>query len=165
MENFEPPFPIDNFAKELGITKIDRKWYDVYTGSLKGNKISASVFDLKVRQNYTIAHELGHYLLHSNKEYLDKDLIYEMLIEVPSKNLYGMLYYDKKERQENYEADLFAVNVLTPENKIKEEWRNAKYTRTEDVVYCLASSFRVHKTFMVKRLLDLGIIDGWMWIK
>lgn len=56
------------------------------------------------RKTYTIAHELGHYVLH--KDYLSDDGAYQIFPRMNS--------YDGPKPPEEQEADAFAANLLVP---------------------------------------------------
>jgi len=56
------------------------------------------------RKTYTIAHELGHHVLH--KEYLDDDGAYQVFPRMNS--------YDGPKPPEEQEADAFAAELLVP---------------------------------------------------
>lgn len=72
--NFEPGGDIEELVHNLGgkITYVDiDEWYDTNDGSIKVNgegnfEIFVPNFTGPLRDRFTIAHELGHYFLHSN---------------------------------------------------------------------------------------------------
>lgn len=65
------------------------------------------------RKRFTVLHELGHILLHHKTE---KSPIISFRDEIIDT---GIISYNKNKLQE-YEANLFAANILMPKNKIKE---------------------------------------------
>lgn len=88
------------------------------------------------RQMFTIAHELGHYFLHSH---LAEDIIYR------EKN-------ETKNRPEETEADAFAAELLMPEDTIRLYWPIA------ESIQQLADIFGVSFSAMSVRLRTLGYI-------
>jgi len=92
------------------------------------------------RQRFTLAHELGHILLHHAQE-----LIAE---EVPTKT------DDKTEAS----ANTFAANFLMPESLLRSELAGVQLSK--EVFGGLATKFRVSPAALSWRLLNLGIIDG-----
>src|SRR5687767_2281115 len=76
-----PPVPILKIVKKLGIDLIDYNLGGEISGLLviDNNKgtIGYNPNDPPVRQRFTIAHELGHYLLHKSSAelFVDKDFL------------------------------------------------------------------------------------------
>ncbi len=98
------------------------------------------------RQAYTVAHELGHYLLG----------------HAPDK--YGVLrrandYTNTEKSQEEKDADRFAANLLMPEKMIRRELR--QYPFLKDAPQILAAKFGVSVSAMKFRLMNLGIAPGY----
>lgn len=96
--------------------------------------------DPKTRRTFTIAHELGHYFLHQD---VDKDVLFR---ERPPR--------DSHERREHIEteADLFAAQLLMPEETIRIFWPFA------ESIQQLADIFAVSYIAMKTRLQYLGFI-------
>lgn len=112
-DNFaiEPPIHIDEIAKNYGL-KIVEADFGVYSNSVAGlinpkdNTIYVNKQDSSTRKAFTIAHELGHFLLHNtilNEEGKEK---YKVLYRKPL----GELNSDPVEQ----EANCFAANLLVP---------------------------------------------------
>mgnify|MGYP001577598842 CR=1 FL=1 len=97
--------------------------------------IYVNINDSLTRQNFTIAHELGHYILgHDTKEY-------GVLLRFPELNA--------KEDVEK-EANCFAANLLVPEKMLKEIMRS--YSLDKKDVPILAQIFGVSNMVMEYRL-------------
>lgn len=92
------------------------------------------------RQIFTVAHELGHYILNHEK---DK---------------FGVLYRMQKFNGENsvaeQEANLFAANILVPQNMLLEAMKKYNLDKKDDEL--LASLFGVSKEMMGYRILTLN---------
>ncbi|WP_305787838.1 ImmA/IrrE family metallo-endopeptidase [Symbioplanes lichenis] len=108
------------------------------------------------RQRFTIAHELGHLLLHH------KPLIVDHSILVSRRNEISALGTD----QEEIEANAFAAALLMPADAVERELSNAmKRIRDFDrdrAVQKLASVFDVSTDAMGYRLVNLNLITGWI---
>lgn len=96
------------------------------------------------RQAYTVAHELGHYLLGHGAD------------------RYGVLrrvndYSSDEKTQEEKDADRFAANLLMPEEMVRGELK--KYPFLKDAPQILAAKFGVSVSAMKYRLMNLGIIE------
>ena len=94
--------------------------------------------DAKVRQRFTIAHELGHYFLHMKERDTD-----EPIISFRSDN-------SPRER----EANSFAAALLVPEDLLREEYGKMVIPVSD----ALADIFRVSKAAMRIRLEELELL-------
>ena len=95
------------------------------------------------RQNFTVAHEIGHLILHPTRSWTDT-----------ATTMYRRDHWrgNSATRRAEYEANLFAAALLMPERAVRERWnllRSPSY---------LAPAFRVSKRAMVRRLEELGLI-------
>jgi Zn-dependent peptidase ImmA (M78 family) len=103
------------------------------------NKIYVAGDDIYARQAFTIAHELGHLLLHAN---VDREIFYR----------YESLNLDKEDGVEETEANWFAASLLMPEPLVKKYWNLTKEPKA------LADIFGVSSTAMFFRLKHLGLV-------
>jgi len=99
--------------------------------------------DSYARQNFTVAHELGHLVLHPPGTWED----------TPN-TMYRRSAWsgDGSRRRAEYQANLFAAARLMPEAVIRERWHQFR-----SVPY-LAPQFRVSKRAISRRLEELGLI-------
>ena len=148
-----PPYLyLSRIAKGLGIDiKIDTKLEDKISGFLylkeKKPIIFVNYFHPEPRKNFTIAHELGHFILgHSGDLFVDKDLI----IYRDSRSKEGKLRQEK-------EANRFAAELLMPEEMLIEEIVQNEYNldKSEDVDK-LSAKFGVSSQAMMIRLANIG---------
>lgn len=104
------------------------------------------------RQRYTIAHELGHVLLHKDEElHVDDGQIIGLRNEVSSKAT------DPKE----IEANTFAAELLMPEGILRSRMAELPQgLEFEDSVTRLAREFQVSPVAMTYRLTNLRLIRG-----
>jgi Zn-dependent peptidase ImmA (M78 family) len=108
----------------------------------------------KVRQRFTIAHEIGHLVLHDGELFVDQS------VRVNFRDKRSSLAEDKQE----IEANKFAAELLMPKEMIKHEVVKCiakKKTATESQLIAeLARVFEVSEQAMEYRLLNLGIISS-----
>lgn len=106
------------------------------------------------RKNFTIAHELGHYVLH-------RDITDSKFVDLQTKIIFCREvgnFNNKIERQ----ADLFAVYLLMPERMVRNEYSKIKEPFNEKNLKQLADKFCVSMETMKIRLwreLNLIYVD------
>lgn len=142
----EPPVKVLQIARSCGIRVIVRPLDDSLSGAIleleDGPVIAVNEDQSPGRQRFTIAHELGHYLLrHHDRFHVDLSAHSEAG-EPPG---YNWLH----ERQ----ANEFAADLLMPAAMVRREAINAKSPRS------LARRFRVSPVAMSYRLINLGLVD------
>lgn len=114
---------------------------------VKDNKpyIRYSEHESKERKRFTIAHELGHFVLHK-----DISLFVDKKGEV--------LYRDSNSRTgeiiREREANAFAASLLMPKKFIKDEIQNIP--KDKDLIACLSKKFDISTQAMTYRLINLG---------
>jgi Zn-dependent peptidase ImmA (M78 family) len=148
------PIPVDEIAKKRG---LDIRAYDLgenVSGVLvmesgKGT-IGFNPTESKVRQRFTIAHELGHYELHKqdNGFFIDKE--------------FKMLFRDHNsstgEYKKEQEANAFAAALLMPEKFVVKEIKNHNLDLSdEDSMKELAKLFNVSVPAMTYRVTNLNL--------
>ena len=87
------------------------------------------------RQIFSIAHELGHLILH--------------------RHTYGTDYSNEYEQQE-HEADIFAAAFLMPMNQFIEEWNENRGLHWVDAVLKTKLHFKVSYQSILHLLIDMG---------
>lgn len=108
-----PPILAKELAESEGLKVIffsQRKEMPDISGIIdaKNKKLYVNVDEPPLCQNFTIAHELGHYVLgHTDSE--------------EYKTLFRLSTSEKKENILEKEADFFAANLLVPDNIFKEK--------------------------------------------
>lgn len=109
--------------------------------------ISVNMYDSYERKRFTVAHELGHYILGHLKE-TDADL------EIFRKGITG----DEKE----VEANKFAAALLVNSGYLKVMYEVSKIVHKDyvDIVNKLAEKFHVSRQTMHYRLKSIGAINN-----
>lgn len=103
------------------------------------------------RQRFTMAHELGHYILHKNKGiHIDKKSFSR------NRNAISQTGLDPIE----IEANRFAAELLMPKELIEKKLTGKEdlIDLEEDVIYNLAKKFKVSTAAMSIRLQSLGYL-------
>jgi Zn-dependent peptidase ImmA (M78 family) len=134
-------------AKKLGIKIIQHAFSENISGVFfrKDNKLFLGVNSdhHEHRRRFTIAHEIGHYILHSDEMlHYDKDEL---------ENIY--LRSDDISSPEEIEANHFAAELLMPEELILKCIEN-----DEQSIKVLAERFNVSEHAMRYRLTNLGFL-------
>jgi|SRR3989338_9162414 len=93
------------------------------------------------RKSFTIAHELGHHILHQKRAR-------DVFLRLDTLNL------ELQDKEEEAEANWFAASLLMPKKVLSAYWE-----KIQDVEV-LAQIFGVSKTAMVWRLKNLGFTDS-----
>ena len=105
------------------------------------------------RQRFTIAHEIGHFLLHT-----DEDVHIDEKRPIGRRDDLSGQAVDACE----IEANQFAAELLMPESLVREFVRNLgsnhPETSVEDAIEELARTFRVSQLAMTYRLTNLRIV-------
>jgi len=116
-----PPINPEAIAEAMGVDVVYADFTPDMRGKISGfvpfNRDSGDAPQIIVnkaispsRKIFTIAHELGHYLLH--RDYARDDSRYQVM---PRSN-----YYFGEKPVEEQEADCFAANLLVSENMLRE---------------------------------------------
>lgn len=155
----EAPIDIKKICNylHLKIVEIDFN-NDQVSGLLKlKNKLGEPVIAVnkdhhKHRQNFTIAHEIGHFVLHNVQElHVDVDNVDKMYFRDEKSSLATNL----KEIQ----ANKFAAELLMPTEMLKTDLRNmiahSKMDNSDSIIASLADKYEVSKQAMLIRIGSL----------
>jgi Zn-dependent peptidase ImmA (M78 family) len=150
----EPPINVEMIASNLSIT-VTKHPYDSkenLSGMLirDGDNVIIGVNESNSteRQRFSIAHEIGHYLLHEGKLIVDRDIKYQ----VNYRNSKSSLGIDSEE----IEANQFASALLMPDKFIIEDLKEYEFdiddSNIEDVSRELADKYGVSFTAMLLKI-------------
>ena len=134
-----PPIPVIDIAKKLSLEVIPYNLGDSASGILviEDNKgtIGYNPNEPEVRQRFTIAHEIGHFILHHQKNesdsvFVDRDFLVKKYRSANN--------YNTAEFRQEQQANTFAAELLMPQNLIlaelkKEDYTNLSETELEDL--------------------------------
>lgn len=153
--NIKTPSQIDVYkiSKHLGVdVKSENMDFDI-SGLfvIKNNKPHIRYNDNEHpnRKRFTIAHELGHFVLHKETKpfFVDKN---ESIMYRDADSSTGEF---RRER----EANAFAASLLMPKSFIEKAIKQSP-KKTDDIVNYLAKKFKVSEQAMNFRLANLGYI-------
>jgi Zn-dependent peptidase ImmA (M78 family) len=99
--------------------------------------------NLEVRKRFTIAHEIGHYVLHLSNSNQGPIVDYRKAI---------MNYSTQEDLIKETQANMFASALLLPKEKLEIEWNLHK-----DIEF-VANLFQVSRKALLIRLDNLGLI-------
>jgi Zn-dependent peptidase ImmA (M78 family) len=149
------PIKVEDIAKSMGIKVLAYGFDDDISGVLvindEGATIGYNQTESRVRKRFTIAHELGHYVLHRDQSDVFMDKQYKALFRSP-----GFTYTEQSQKLEQ-EANKFAACILMPEKLLNNEIEKMEFDlHSEDDIKHLAKIFDVSATSMSFRLSNLG---------
>lgn len=147
------PVPVVRVARSLGIKVKRTDLGDDCSGVLvrNGNRAVIGVNSQHSvnRRRFSIAHELGHFDLHSGDTYIDRG--------------YRVHFRDLESgsgtKREEMEANAFAAALLMPAKLVRDAFAKQPFELAEDDdLEMLARKFRVSTQAMTYRLMKLRII-------
>ena len=142
------PVPVVAVAKELGLTVLDVDMPNTGTRVPSGTLttvedkwvIGVNRLESYTRTRFTIAHEIGHYLLHKGQKFID---------DFPA----GETFYRTGESSAlEREANFFAASLLMPAKMVEQIWPQC------DNPAHAAELFEVSEVSMTYRLKNMGLI-------
>ncbi|MCL4498788.1 MAG: ImmA/IrrE family metallo-endopeptidase [Chloroflexi bacterium] len=153
----EPPVLIHKIAKSQGV----RLFLQPFDGEMSGFiaqkddnvVIGVNTSHAKVRQRFTIAHELGHMLLHEQGEvHVDRKFHIKLRNNVSSQGV----------DPDEVEANLFAAEILMPKQFIDHDLQGISDVDLLDteVIDGLAERYDVSTQAIMFRLVALGYIKA-----
>ena len=154
-----PPVPIEDIAHAEGATIVRHRFEGSESGfALRDNGrwiIGINTSTSPRRQRFSIAHELGHLLLHEGKPlFVDHSVLISKRDELSS------LGTDVQE----IEANRFAAAILMPRDlvisKLREELELATTDSRDELIARVARAFMVSTEAMGYRLINLSIISA-----
>jgi Zn-dependent peptidase ImmA (M78 family) len=148
---------VEEIAAKLGLQVAEHDLGDNVSGVLYIDKgkgtIGYNKSESKQRRRFTIAHEIGHFLLHrlANEIFIDK-------------KEFKPMYRDEKsstgEIQQEREANAFAAALLMPKDRLIRELNKMNIDLSddnEDVIEQMAEKFQVSKQAMMFRISNLQL--------
>lgn len=152
----EPPIPVFDLAGAEGVVVVREPFdNDGMSGVLlrEPNRkiIIVNAANAPVRQRFTVAHEIGHLLLHRGSMYLDGR------VRVNFRQGSSSMATD----QEEIDANAFAAALLMPDAWTRSAFeaavRDSKIDSEDELAEILAARFNVSAKAMHFRLIDLGL--------
>lgn len=155
---YKLPVDVERLAECLGIMLESRELEDEFSGFFINRKSNSVIVinrrHSKVRQRFTIAHEIGHYALHRNRSKAKKTVFIDSLyFRSNDSSAY------KADPVEEQEANIFAAELLMPRELIHKYIKSNELDLFEkDSLIKLADEFNVSQQAMEYRLKNLGLV-------
>lgn len=151
----KPPIPVETFARARGAEVR----YSPFEGEISGmvfrdnDRVVIGVNSLHHpnRQRFTIAHEIGHMLLHKGVEvHVDRTFRINLRNDVSSQAV----------DPEEIEANRFAAELLMPEHMLVGDLKGRVIDfENEEDLRRLAAKYRVSLQALTFRLINIGLIS------
>jgi Zn-dependent peptidase ImmA (M78 family) len=150
----EVPVPVEQIARELGVQIT----YEPFDGDISGMLyrdgdtavIGVNSSHAPTRQRFTVAHEVGHLLMHEGKP-----VFIDRFVRVN--------WRDGESNKEEAQANSFAAELLMPRTFVVKVIRRTlardRYIKPQELVADLAKKFEVSAEAMQYRLINLGILN------
>lgn len=151
-----PPIDVFSISKNRGIEIVPSDLGDI-SGILfrEGNRITIGINQThpETRKRFTVAHELGHLILHGDQPlHVDKVFAIKLRSHVSSEAV----------DLEEIEANAFAAELLMPTGMMQQKLQDLPGVldyEKETVISKLAKDFKVSPQAMTIRLINLGYIS------
>ena len=147
----EAPVDVEGLAKALGILVGYERLDNDVSGLLLVEdgvaKVAINESHHRNRRRFTLAHEIGHVLLHAEGDRVFVD-----------RRFFRNRWSSKGELREEIEANAFAAALLMPRSLIRQHLE-ADSGITDVDVFRLATKFQVSEQAMTLRLVKLGYIE------
>lgn len=154
-----PPVNVERLATHLGVVVSRSAFKDGDVSGMlvrqDGRSPVIGVNDVHSdhRQRFTIAHELGHFLLHPGRE-----VVLDRPVRVNLRDKTSSAATDREE----IEANAFAASLLMPSDLVRSELQRLSAAVRQDPERCttaLAAIFDVSDSAMGFRLINLGLVS------
>lgn len=149
---------LEKIAKHLGVDikgeDLDFDVSGLFVIKNEKSYIRYNNSESEQRQRFTVAHELGHFVLHKD----DKPLFVDK-IESTEKVLYRNFDSSTGEIKKEREANAFAASLLMPRFILNQVITNIPKDRSGIITY-LAKEFNVSEQAMSFRLSNLGYVTN-----
>ena len=146
-----PPVDIEGLARSLGISVSLEELDNDVSGLMliEDGRVNVAINAAhhRHRRRFTLAHEIGHMLLHATGDRV-----------VVDRRFYRNEWPSSGELREEIEANAFAAALLMPESLVREHI-DARAGITDIDVFRLATLFAVSEQAMTLRLVKLNCIE------
>lgn len=148
------PVPVVAIAEDLGIgIYATNNFKRSESGSIRKDPEGYTIYikenDSPARKRFTIAHEIGHYLMHSDLLDSGNELVDNVKQPFIQLNRKAGKKETFAEQEREVQANQFAAELLMPEQEFKKNWENA--VAIDDV----ASKFDVSPSAATVRAKEL----------
>jgi Zn-dependent peptidase ImmA (M78 family) len=149
--------PVDKIARQLGAILSYEPLHGGVSGMLLRRNgrviIGVNSREAPTRQRFTLAHEIGHWLLHPGRS-----LVVDRQIRISLRDRRSSMATDREE----IEANAFAACLLMPSSRVRDQAEALLHHRPSAsqtaLVSTLSDAFEVSSQAMEIRLTNLGVI-------
>jgi len=161
----DPPVPIEKIVRDLGLEVIYEELpYDTSSVLIRqpeGRKvIGVNSRHAPTRRRFSLAHELGHALLHLPEESSDDG---EAMVSRPLQILFRDGMAGQGISKVEIDANVFAASLLMPKDVVTlrfgKSWRQDQNRKIDEIVGEMAEQFDVSTQAMQYRLINLDLVD------
>lgn len=156
----KPPVPVSRIAMRLGLRVVIRPFTD---GALSGvlvrepgkpPVIGVNATHTVTRQRFTIAHELGHYILQPTEAYFVDNFALDFRHA-------SVTHYGRQVNAE-VEANLFAAELLMPADFVARDLQELGTVDLldDETIKSLARKYQVSPQALTYRLINLGYLQS-----
>ena len=156
-----PPVPVDRIAKQLSLEVRLAPDQEGMSGFLFTDPVTGKVVigvnngHHPNRRRFTIAHEIGHFLLHGSEEvHVDKTTNFQITLRSERSGA--------GEEPVEIEANSFAAELLMPQHLMERDFAKKKQALDfgdDSVIQDLAKRYKVSVSAMIFRLANLGYVQ------
>lgn len=151
----DAPVPVEKIARSVGVNVAYNNFNNEVSGLLVRKPgeavIGVAKEQSKERQRFTIAHELGHYLLHEGDE-VHVDKMFRVNLRSPLSST--------AEDVEEVEANAFAASLLMPMRFLIADLQDVALDIDDpEQIEELAKSYEVSTQAMTYRLMNIFSLD------
>jgi Zn-dependent peptidase ImmA (M78 family) len=152
------PVPLDTVIHHLALTAQARQLAETSGVLVVENgrgMIGYNVNHSRVRQRFTIAHEIGHFVMHASDNQQQRLFVDRSTMFRRNENS------STGDDHQEVEANRFAAALLMPEKLIREEIASSRFDLDdEEDVGNMAKHFNVSAAAMTFRLKNLNLFQG-----
>lgn len=155
----KPPIDVHMVARSLGLQIAEAPNDDELSGFLLRQRNGGAIIGVNARHSlnrkrFTIAHEIGHFLLHehANQVHVDSNKSFRVALRSPRSST--------GEDVEEVEANTFAAELLMPASFLEHDLQSSEGLSKdgEEFVGALAKKYGVSVAAMSFRLVNLGVL-------
>ena len=152
------PFPVlvDEIIRQHGIGLQESVLEDSVSGMMITRENGTTVVAINQshhenRKRFSMAHELGHYVLHRTTR--------SIFVDSSEQKFYRDAEASTGTKLQEIEANAFAAELLMPREKIEEFLPEKLNYLDEGVIERLADEFKVSQSAMIFRLQKLNLLE------
>lgn len=150
------PVPIDNIIREYGLSLQESALEDSISGMMVTRENGTAIVVINEdhhpnRKRFSMAHELGHYLLHRNAR--------SIFVDASEQKFYRDAEASAGTKTQEIEANAFAAELLMPQEAIDERVTEVLTVLDEPIIERLADEFCVSQSAMIFRLQRLKLLE------